>query len=447
MLVAVGTAAVGGVAGIASGSTTTTTAGEESLPGAWIDAAAAAGEYVLRQGDRCVPLHPVSGSEPIEDFYDYRLPERYASAENGGSDPGNGPYYSSSGTEAVQRPDASVLLLYDGPDGVSLVVVHDALGESPGGGGSATLEFSGLPTSGRWVVKDDLYRDQETGEVADGNFDRWWIDGSTHVVDWTWGTGATDGGAFRGIGGSLPVTIRPAFNGDATLHGKHYDGTIEAWQAITVEGDARRRVSLDMTTPVTIERGRCGDDPAPGRGSEEPAVEAVEFEGCGEAWVVFAASFTGTVPVVVETSQGGRREHRVTAEALRTVRGQFGDRPLVKLGGRGKVLAVEVLGQRYENDHECASAGRDGDGRGPPDDRGNGDDDRGDDEREDGEDRREDEEDDDDEREDSEDDREEDHGGDDEDEDEGDGSQDDRSGRGGRGPGRNERGNRGDGGR
>ena len=224
-------------------------------------AAAATGDgpgYVLVQADTCVPMVPLSGDEPVEDLYDYRLPERYASTENGATDPGTGPYYSSAGTASLQAADSSVLFLYDGPDGLSLVVVHGDVAE--GGGGSATFTLSNVPAGASWVVKDDLYRDPETGEIEDTNYDRWETDGDAHEIDWTWGE-RTDGGVLRGLGDDFELEIDPAFNEDAALYAKHYEGDVEDWQAVVGSRDGLDRVGLDLDEPVTLRSGECDGEP------------------------------------------------------------------------------------------------------------------------------------------------------------------------------------------
>lgn len=225
-------------------------------PGAAVDDAGA--EYVLVQGDTCVPMTPLSGDEPVEDLYDYRLPERYVSEENGASDPGTGPYYSSAGTDSLQAADSSVMFLYDGPGGLSLVVVHGDAAD--GGGGSATFAVSGVPDGSSWVVMDDHYRDPETGEIAESNYDRWETDGRTHEVDWTWG-GRTDGGALRGLGDEFELGIDPEFNDEAALYGEHYEGDVEDWQAVVGSRTGLKRVGLRLGEPVTLRSGECEGEP------------------------------------------------------------------------------------------------------------------------------------------------------------------------------------------
>lgn len=193
--------------------------------------------YVLQQGTRCIPIEPIPGDLAVEAFYDWGEGGRQR--------------YSSPGTVEFQQPATSILFLYDGPDGVSLVIVHGQYaGDSPGG--SATFEFEGLPLHGEWAVRDDFY-DGPT------NYDRWVRDGATATADWTWGDRRTDGGAFRGLDvDGLELTITPAFNEAAALYEQYYEGDIESWQLLSGPRDDLTRYELDLDEPVTIARGRCG---------------------------------------------------------------------------------------------------------------------------------------------------------------------------------------------
>jgi hypothetical protein len=351
---------------------------------------------LLRQGDRCVPVPAFTGDRTVEAFYDYRIPERFASETNGGSDPGSGPYYASFGTETLQQDGTSLLFLYDGPEGLSLVVVHDSIDGGPSDGGAATFEIDGLPDDGTWAVRDDYYLDPDSGEIATTNYDNWQVDGSTHVIDWTWGDSGTDGGAFRGLDGAFPVTIDPAFDEAAALYGEHYDGTVDSWQLLVPDGAGLQRMELDTSSPVTFETGACSEVSA--EPTVAPEVTGVEFKGCGQAWIVFEEPFEGSSEAAVETTAGWERVE-ISGDDLRRVPGQFGDRPLYKWRARGpeKILAARTPGGRVENDNACAGAGRNGgesagespdgeaDGRGPGNGnahghgngRGNGDGERG----------------------------------------------------------------------
>ena len=176
-------------------------------------------DFVVEQGDLCVPVVPISGDAPIE--------ERYGWAVDGAD-------FSSTGLVDLQRRDTSILFLYDGPEGLSLVLVHDKYGDGTNGG-SVTFEFAGLPVDGEWAVQDDYYDE-------DSNYDQWTRNGDEATVDWTWSESRTDGGAFRGVGSDsdLEIQIIPSFNAEATLYGEHYEGDVRfAEDGMTITVGAR----------------------------------------------------------------------------------------------------------------------------------------------------------------------------------------------------------------
>jgi hypothetical protein len=224
VLSGVGALALGGLAGTAGGHESNRT-----------DAG-----YVLRQGDACIPLDPLSGEQTATAFYDWRAAETK---------------YSSAGTTDLQRPDTSLVFLYRAADGgVYLVIVHDQYNAegfgSPGGGGSVSFTFEGL-TGGEWLVRDDFYD-------AASNYDQWDDDGEPQQVDWTYGDARTDGGVYGPLPTDADVAIRPAFNEDAALYGDFYDGTLSEWQALAGSRDDPTRTALDMSQPIRITRGTCG---------------------------------------------------------------------------------------------------------------------------------------------------------------------------------------------
>jgi hypothetical protein len=241
---AVGLGALSGVVGATGSDSDATATGSSRSAG-----------YSLRQGEACLPLAPLRGDESVERMYDYRVPERYASADNGATDPGSGPYFSSVGVQPLERANTSLLFLYEGPEGLSLVAVHGAVGD--GSGGAARFTVSGVPSSATWAVKDDLYRDPDTGDVAGSNYDRWKTRGDRHRIDWTWGDGGTDGGALRGLGAEFHLRIDPAFNDDAPLYGEHYEGDVSDWYALVPGREGITGVSLSMDEPVVIQSGGC----------------------------------------------------------------------------------------------------------------------------------------------------------------------------------------------
>jgi hypothetical protein len=197
--------------------------------------------YSLEQGDDCAPLAPLQGEDPVAAFYDYRAPF---------TDPEAGTY-SSHGTTDLQEDDASVLFLYDGPEGLSLVLVHGRL-DGGGDGGNVTFEMSGLPESGEWVVADDDY-DGET------SYDVWERDGDESTVSWTWQGGRTDGGAFRGLGDLDELAIDPAFNDAAALADEHDVGQVTRWVALSGDAADPERTELALDERVTVRPGACGE--------------------------------------------------------------------------------------------------------------------------------------------------------------------------------------------
>jgi hypothetical protein len=196
--------------------------------------------YVLEQGDRCVSITPLSGDETAESFYDYRAPF---------TDP-SGQGYSSYGTTDLQRPETSVLFLYDGPDGLSLIVVHDKYGDDTNGG-AVTLRFEGVD-GGEWAIGDDDYDAPSNYDAFERTEDGW-------RVDWTWGAGRSDGGVYRPLSEAFDVTIRPGFNEGAALYGEYYDGELTDWQVLSGDRDDPDRVSLSLDEPVTVRTGSCPD--------------------------------------------------------------------------------------------------------------------------------------------------------------------------------------------
>lgn len=210
-------------------------------------ASAASHSFAIEQGTRCVDVTPLRGNPNAVNFYDYRSTDNY--------DGPTATTYSSYMPNHLQADDTSRLFLYDGSDGVSLVVVHNRLrngGRSTGGGSAATFRFSGLPSGGDWVVVDDTYSDQD---------DRF----SRNRIDWTWYGERTDGGVFRGLDrDGMSVTIRPQFDEDAALYDDlNRDGNVRAWQFLTGNINAPQTVGLNMNQAVTIRTGTCGPDETP----------------------------------------------------------------------------------------------------------------------------------------------------------------------------------------
>ncbi|MEA1931131.1 MAG: PGF-CTERM sorting domain-containing protein [Euryarchaeota archaeon] len=182
--------------------------------------------YQIVQGEQVLSIEPVSGDETVEEFYDYRHP--YVGSRD---DPSWGRSFSSVGTTDYQRDDTSILLLYEGPQGVSLVAVHDRYHEeqsqgTPGGSLSWTVD--GLPESGEWAViddeygwltenesKDDIFRlDAAHRAGAPGNDGAAPV-GTDALLSWVWTTGRSDGVAYRGLENDASIVINPAFNNES----------------------------------------------------------------------------------------------------------------------------------------------------------------------------------------------------------------------------------------
>ncbi|UPV99882.1 PKD domain-containing protein [Halorussus gelatinilyticus] len=205
-------------------------------------AAAAEHSFVVEQNGRCYEVSPLSNGEDVRSFYDYRNVE---------NDDGAQRYtYSSYMPDHLTRADTSRLFLYDGPNGVSLVIIHNEVGGDRGDGSAATFRFGGLPSGGDWVVEDDDYSDQ------DDRFAR-------NRIDWSWYGDRTDGAVFRGLDrDGTAVTIDPAFDERAALYDSPVDrsGDTAAWQFLSGSVGDPSAVSLDMDDRLTIRTGTCEPD-------------------------------------------------------------------------------------------------------------------------------------------------------------------------------------------
>ncbi len=176
-------------------------------------------------------VEPLSNGERIEEFY--RTP------------PGNS-------VTGLERADTSIIFLWEGPEGTSLVVVHDKPGSD--GGGAATLNFTGvpafgtadvgpvpgLPGEGSWVIQE-----------SPGDFGP--PSQPPNVISWSWLDGENDGGAYRGgMDAAFTVIVEPAFNDDA-LEPPRDPGTVDAWVFLSGDVDDPTTIELDMETPLVIE--------------------------------------------------------------------------------------------------------------------------------------------------------------------------------------------------
>jgi len=208
--------------------------------------------FVAVHDGECTPLTPVSGTDSAREFYDYRVedPDNPYSNTTGDS-------YASEGTQALQRPNASVVFLYvetngTSDDTVSLVFVNGNEGNQSSTGGYATVNITGLPADGRWAVKDDDY-DRST------SYDDWSTEAGYTVVDWAWSAASTDGGVYTGLDGNTSIVLNASFNEDATFYeNDYYDGTVEEWELLSNESDGDvDRTELDPDEPLAIAAGSC----------------------------------------------------------------------------------------------------------------------------------------------------------------------------------------------
>jgi len=228
--------------------------------------------YHVQQGDRCIEVTPIAGDGDATSFYGH-----------------DG--YRSLGTQELQRPDTSSLLLHEAPDGtVSLVVVHDEV-EADGSGGAASFEFENMPRTGIWTVRDDA-----DGVDVGPNPDAWHTDGLNHTVDWSWNPGWTDGGVYGPLGDSPDVRITPRFNDEATFTADFGGGTVDSWQLLDGNQSGVDRHTLSMDQPVRLRRGPCPDESAD-RGEVVFPVHGIEASSINRTTVPVGEPVSVTVTV------------------------------------------------------------------------------------------------------------------------------------------------------
>ncbi len=210
-------------------------------------------QYSVEQDGKCIPITPLTMKGlPVEEFYDYRTPDTDPSSYK----------YASFGTQNLQRKDTSILFLYKGPKGLSLVAIHDKI--DAGAGGAVTFRITGLPVHGKFAVKDDNYDAQTNLDTFDYSKHRNWNGKETASanVSWAYQKGRSDGMAYRGLGKDFGVTINPQFNEKAVLAGESskntvYQGKITQWQVLSGDVNNPTRTKLNMNKPVTIRSKPC----------------------------------------------------------------------------------------------------------------------------------------------------------------------------------------------
>lgn len=195
--------------------------------------------YHLKQGGKCIDLEALQDDKTVTEFYNWSADSSHR--------------WSSQGTTHIQEAETSLLFLYEAPDGtVSLVIVHEKVGNDGGNGGAASFTFEGMP-AGSWAVQDDSY------DGPSVNYDTWDTEGSKQSVDWAWEGRRTDGGAYESLGDDFGITIDPAFNENARLHGKEYEGEgrVDEWELLSGDQSDPKRHSLDLNEEVQIGTGSC----------------------------------------------------------------------------------------------------------------------------------------------------------------------------------------------
>jgi chitodextrinase len=206
-------------------------------------AAQESGTYSFEQGDQCIDVDPiVDENQTVEEFYDYRNP--YTTPQ--------GDSYSSYGTVPYQEDNTSILMIYEGAEGTSLVVVHEKYHEDDSGtnGSSVTFTVTGISPGDGWAVEDDNYNGQD---------DEFYHNDSYSEMNWVYADSRTDGGAYRGLGDDFEVDIQPQFNEDANKRfDGSYGGQIHDWKVVTATDDGFERVPFNsLEQNVTITPGHC----------------------------------------------------------------------------------------------------------------------------------------------------------------------------------------------
>lgn len=172
--------------------------------------------YLLQQGYLRWQVDPVVQSErTVEEFYGYS--DGTANLR----------------TDLTKLDAASRLFIYEGPVDSSLVFLHGSPDAS--NGGRAKFSMSGLSRSkGDWAVRDD-----PTG--TDDDFEPW--EGGNQKVDWEWGPGDTDGGAYWGVLDRSDYTIK--------VNPKELSG-VDSWRFITGDADDPEYVDLSTAKPAKL---------------------------------------------------------------------------------------------------------------------------------------------------------------------------------------------------
>ncbi len=214
--------------------------------------------YTISQGDQCTTVEPLgNGHLTVEEFYDYRTPNTSPSSYS----------YSSHGTTHLQEDDTSSLFLYEGGDGLSLVVLHDRNGGNSGGG-AATMTFTNLPEDGLDMDKPVVIQSGSctSHTVTDLSLDETASPGESTTIE---ATVKNDGGVTENV--TVPFTV----DGETV---DEQEVTLEPGETVTLsttttfdEAGTYTIGAADETKDVTVGNG----DGLPGFGVTAVAVAAL----------------------------------------------------------------------------------------------------------------------------------------------------------------------------
>lgn len=161
----------------------------------------------VEQGSDTIEVEPLSYRDwTVEEFYSYDSPDN-ASANT---------------PTDLEKSDVSRMFFYEGPNGLSLVIIHDDVND--GDGGRVIFEFDGLPNDGSWVVPDD------GGEPSGSR------------GDWRWYSCCTDGGVFQGgLDREFTITLDPEFR-----YG------IGEWEFLSGNPETPEVITLNRSERITL---------------------------------------------------------------------------------------------------------------------------------------------------------------------------------------------------
>lgn len=181
--------------------------------------------FTVKQPGKSVNVTPLSNGESIEEYYDFYDWESHTSPD-------------------ITAPDTAITFFWDGPKGLSLVVITDD--PDDGSGGVMDMNFSGLPSAGEWVVANDPPEEDDPPADFDSRVDR--------KPTWGWSDKRDDGGAFRGgLRTVRVIEIDPAFNESASRWDSNCcQDPVKHWEFLSGDLESPTRHRLDMDEPITL---------------------------------------------------------------------------------------------------------------------------------------------------------------------------------------------------